>query len=141
VWEYVKKVLDQELADTIKVWPVVSKVLSTFETEQQYNKAVGWLDELIDEASENDAPLIESLIDTLGTLVKDYEDRNIPEPDADPIDCLKFLMEEHNLKPSDLSEMGNQEVVSDILSGKKPLTVKQIKALSERFNVSPAVFV
>ena len=141
MWEYVKKVLDQELADTIKVWPVVSKVLSTFETEQQYNKAVRWLDELIDEAGENEALLIESLIDTLGTLVKDYEDRNIPEPDADPIDCLKFLMEEHNLKPSDLSEMGNQEVVSDILSGKKPLIVKQIKALSERFNVSPAVFV
>ena len=135
------KVLDQELADTIKVWPVVSKVLSTFETEQQYNKAVRWLDELIGEAGENEALLIESLIDTLGTLVKDYEDRNIPEPDADPIDCLKFLMEEHNLKPSDLPKMGNQEVVSDILSGKKPLTVKQIKALSERFNVSPAVFV
>ena len=134
-------VLDQELADTIKVWPVVSKVLSTFETEQQYNKAVGWLDELIDEASENEAPLVESLIDTLGTLVKDYEDRNIPEPDADPIDWLKFLMDEHNLKSSDLPEIVNQEVVSDILSGQKPLTVKQIKALSERFNVSPAVFV
>ena len=131
------KVLDQELADTIKVWPVASKVLSTFETEQHYNKAVGWLDELIDEAGENEAPLI----DTLGTLVKDYEDRNIPEPDADPIDCLKFLMGEHNLEPSDLPEMGNQGVISDILSGKKPLTVKQIKALSERFNVSPAVFV
>ena len=135
------KVLDQELADTIKVWPVVSKVLSTFETEQQYNKAVGWLDELIDEAGENEAPLIESLIDTLGTLVKDYEDRNIPEPGADPVDCLKFLMEEHNLKPSDLPEVGSQEVVSDLLSGKRPLTVKRIKALSERFHVSPAVFV
>ena len=73
------KILDQDLADAIKVWPVASKVLSTFETEQQYNKAVGWLDELIDEVGENDAPLIESLIDTLGTLVKDYEDRNIPE--------------------------------------------------------------
>ena len=135
------KGLDQELADTIKAWPVVSKVLSTFETEQQYNKAVGWLDELIDEAGENEAPLIELLIDTLGTLVKDYEDRNIPEPDAEPIDCLKFLMKEHNLQPSDLPEMGNQEVVSDILSGKKPLTVNQIRALSARFNVSPAVFV
>ena len=135
------KVLDQELADAIKVWPVVSKVLSTFETEQQYNKAVGWLDELIDDAGENEAPLIESLIDTLGTLVKDYEDRNIPEPEADPVDCLRFLMEEHNLKPGDLPEMGNKEVVSDILSGKKKLTVKQIKALSERFHVSPAVFV
>ena len=134
-------VLDQELADTIKVWPVVSKVLSTFETEQQYNKAVGWLDELIDEAGENEAPLIESLIDTLGTLVKDYEDRNIPEPEADPADCLKFLMEEHNLKPSDLPEVGSQEVVSDILNGKRLLAVGQIRSLSERFNVSPAVFV
>lgn len=111
------KVLDQELADTIKVWPVVSKVLSTFETEGRYNKAVGWLDELIDEAGENEAPLIESLIDTLGTLVKDYEDRNIPEPEADPVDCLRFLMEEHNLKPSNLPEVGSQEVVSDLLSG------------------------
>ena len=135
------KVLDQELADTIKVWPVVSKVLSTFETEGQYNKAVGWLNELIDEASENEAPLVESLIDTLGTLVKDYEDRNIPEPDADPIDCLKFLMEEHDLKPSNLPEVGSPEVISDLLNGKRPLTVKQIKALGERFNVSPAVFV
>ena len=135
------RVLDQELADTIKVWPVASKVLSTFETEQQYNKAVRWLDELIDEVGENEAPLIESLIDTLGTLVKDYEDRNIPEPNADPVDCLKFLMEEHNLKSSDLPEIGNQEVVSDILNGKKPLTVKHIKTLSAKFNVSPAVFV
>ena len=121
------KVSDQELADTIKVWPVVSKVLSTFETEQQYNRAVGWLDELIDEAGENEAPLIESLIDTVGTLIKDYEDRNIPEPDADPVDCLRFLMEEHNLKPSDLPEMGNKEVVSDILSGKKTLLLSRSK--------------
>ena len=135
------KVLDQELADAIKVWPVASKVLSTFETEQHYNKAVRWLDELIDEAGKNEAPLIESLTGTLGTLVKDYEDRNIPEPDADPIDCLDFLMEEHNLKVSDFPEVGSQEVVSDILSGKKSLSVKQIKALSKRFNVSPAIFV
>ncbi len=77
----------------------------------------------------------------LGTLIKDYEDRNVPEPEAAPVDCLKFLMEEHNLKSGNLPEVGNQEVVLDILSGKKPLTVKQIKALSERFNVSPAVFV
>ena len=134
-------VLDQELADTIKVWPVVSKVLSTFETEQQYNKAVGWLDELIDEASENESPLIESLMDTLGTLIKDYEDSNIPEPEADPVDCLKFLMEDHNLKPSDLPEVGSPKVVLDLLNGKRSLAVEQIKALSERFNVSPAVFV
>ena len=135
------EILDQDLAETIKVWPVVSKVLSTLHTEEQYNKAVKLLDELIEEVSENENPLIESLIDTLGTLIRDYEDRNILEPEADPIGCLKFLMEEHNLKQSDLQEIGSQGVVSEILSGKKQLNVRQIKALSQRFNVSPAVFI
>jgi HTH-type transcriptional regulator/antitoxin HigA len=135
------EVLDQNLAETIKVWPVVSKVLSTLHTEEQYNKAVKLLDELIEEVSENENPLIESLIDTLGTLIKDYEDRNIPEPEAGPISCLKFLMEEHNLKQSDLQEIGSQEVVSEVLCGKGQLNVKQIKALSQRFNVSAAVFI
>ena len=99
------------------------------------------IDELIEEVSENENPLIESLIDTLGTLIKDYEDRNIPEPEADAIGCLKFLIEEHKLKASDLQEIGSQEVVSEILSGKRQLNVRQIKALSQRFNVSPAVFI
>ena len=34
------EVLDQDLAEAIKVWPIVSKVLSTLHTEEQYNKAV-----------------------------------------------------------------------------------------------------
>ena len=135
------KVLDQDLAETIKVWPVVSRVLSTLDSEEQYNKAVKLLDELIDEVSENGNLLIESLIDTLGTLIKDYEDRNIPEPEEDPIGCLKFLMEEHDLKPGDLQEIGNQGVVSEILNGRRQLNVRQIKALSHKFNVSPAVFI
>jgi HTH-type transcriptional regulator/antitoxin HigA len=96
---------------------------------------------LIDEATAQYKPLIESLIDTLGTLIKDYEDRNIPEPEGDAIGCLKFLMLEHNLKQSDLKELGSQGVVSEILSGKRQLNVRQIKTLSRRFKISPAVFI
>ena len=135
------EVLDHELAETLKVWPAVSKVLSTLHTKRQYDKAVKLLDELIDDVSANDNSLIESLIDTLGTLIKDYENSHVPEPEADPIGCLKFLMEEHNLKQSDLKDIGSQGVVSEILSGKRQLNVKQIKALSKKFNVSPAVFI
>jgi transcriptional regulator with XRE-family HTH domain len=50
-------------------------------------------------------------------------------------------MEEHNLKQSDLPEVGSQGVVSEILSGKRKLNICKIKALSERFGVSPAVFI
>ena len=132
---------NHDLAETVKVWPVVSRVLSTLRTDKQYNRSVQLLDELIDEDSARDNALIESLIDTLGTLVKDYEDRNIAEPEGDAIGCLKFLMLEHNLKQTDLKELGSQGVVSEILSGKRQLNVRQIKALSQRFKVSPAVFI
>ncbi len=132
------KVLEQELTETIKVWPTVSKVISTINTKAHYKKVVKLLNKLIDEVSETENPSIESLIDTLGTLIKDYEDRNIPEPEGEPIGCLKYLMEEHGLKQSDLKELGSQGIVSEILSGQRRLNVRQIKALSKRFNVSPA---
>ena len=132
---------EQELTELIEVWPTVSKVLSTFRSEEQYEQAVQWLDKLIDAISENEDPLLESLIDTLGTLIKDYEERNIREPESDPIGALKYLMEEHNLKQRDLVELGSQGVVSEILRGKRQLNTRQIRALSKRFNVSPAVFI
>ena len=135
------EVLEQELTETIKVWPTVSKVISTIHTEEHYNKVVRLLDKLIDEVSLEEDPLIDSLIDTLGTLIKDYEDRTLPEPTSDAIGCLKFLMEEHGLKQSDLTELGSQGVVSEILSGKRKLNIRQIKALSKRFHCSPAVFI
>ena len=45
------------------------------------------------------------------------------------------------IKEADLPEIGSQGVVSEIVSGKRPLNLRQVKLLSERFKVSPAVFV
>jgi HTH-type transcriptional regulator/antitoxin HigA len=133
--------LTPTLAATIKVWPTVSKVVSTLRTEEQYNKAVKLLDELIDRVSEKPNDTIDSLIDMLGTLIEDYENKHVPEPVGDPISSLRHFMEERNLRQSDLPEIGSQGVVSEILNGKRQLNVAQIKALSKRFKVSPAVFI
>jgi len=133
--------LNPILAATIKVWPTVSKVVSTLRTAVQYNKAVKLLDALIDKVSEKPNDTVESLIDILGTLIEDYENKHIPEPTGDPISSLKHFMEEHNLRQSDLPEIGSQGVVSEILNRTRQLNVAPIKALSKRFNVSPAVFV
>ena len=54
---------------------------------------------------------------------------------------LRFFMEEHDLTQSDLSEVGSQGVVSEILNGRRELNVRQIRALAKRFRVSPAVFI
>lgn len=133
--------LNHDLIDTIRVWPAVSKVLSTIHSQEQFDYSVKILDELIDEVKENENSNIDSLIDTLGTLIEDYEDRNTPEPEGDPIGCLKYLMKEHNLKQSDLKEIGSQGVMSEILNGRRQLNLRQIKSLSKKFNVSPAVFI
>ena len=79
-------------------------------------------------------------METLGSLIESYEDQNIPEIEGRPGDTLKTLMEEHDLKQSDIPEIGSQGVISEILSGKRQFNVRQIKLLSNRFNVSPAVF-
>ncbi|HSG17040.1 MAG TPA: hypothetical protein VLE70_12060 [Anaerolineae bacterium] len=50
-------------------------------------------------------------------------------------------MEEHGVRQADLPEVGSQGVVSEILSGKRELNVRQIRELARRFHVSPAVFI
>jgi HTH-type transcriptional regulator/antitoxin HigA len=79
-------------------------------------------------------------METLGSLVESNEDQNIQVTEGSPSDVLKYLMEEHDLKQSDLPEIGSQGVISEILSDKRLLNVRQIKMLSNRFKVSPAVF-
>jgi transcriptional regulator with XRE-family HTH domain len=53
---------------------------------------------------------------------------------------LAYLMESHQLRQADLPEVGNQPVVSQVLSGKRRLNARQIAALARRFNVSADVF-
>ena len=62
-------------------------------------------------------------------------------PKACGVEVLRYLMEEHGLRQADLPEIGSQGVVSEILSGKRELNLRQIRELAKRFHVSPAVFV
>ncbi|MFY0104116.1 helix-turn-helix domain-containing protein, partial [Acinetobacter baumannii] len=81
------------------------------------------------------------LVDTLGSLIAEYDDKHFPLQQVSPIEVLQFLMEQHQLTQSDLPEIGSQGVVSEILRGKRDLNLRQVKALAERFGVGPAVFI
>lgn len=130
-----------KLREISKVWPLVHDVLTLPHTEAEYAQLVGFLDEVIDVVGEDETHQLASLMDTLGTLVEAYEAKNVPEISGEPIDVLRMLMEEHNLNQTDLFEIGSQGVISEILSGKRQLNIRQIKTLSRRFGVSPAVFI
>jgi HTH-type transcriptional regulator/antitoxin HigA len=129
-----------ELIETITLWPAVARVISVPHTQEEYEQAVRRLDELIDEVGGDEDHPLASLMETLGTLIENYENNHFREPTGDPISSLKYLMTDHNLRQRDLPELGSQGIVSEILSSKRQLNIRQIKALSERFHVSPAVF-
>jgi HTH-type transcriptional regulator / antitoxin HigA len=121
-------------------WTAVSPLLS-IRNEHEYDLAVERLNRLLDEVGADEQHPLYTLIDTLGTLIHAYEEQHHPMPECSGVDVLRFLMDEHGLTQSDLSEVGSQGVISDILRGKRVLNVRQIRALAKRFQVSPAVFV
>jgi HTH-type transcriptional regulator/antitoxin HigA len=53
---------------------------------------------------------------------------------------LACLMEERGLKQSDLPEVGTQSVISDLLTGKRRLNLRQVCALASRLHVPMEVF-
>lgn len=57
-----------------------------------------------------------------------------------PAAVLGVIMDEHSLTQSDLPEVGSQGVVSEILNGKRELNLRQIRALSQRFNIPQRFF-
>ncbi|PYP86322.1 MAG: transcriptional regulator [Candidatus Angelobacter sp. Gp1-AA117] len=81
------------------------------------------------------------LHELLVLIIQDFEKRTYKVDAATPIDVIEELMAANNLKNKDLVGIfPTESVVSEVLSGKRGLTVEHIKRLSERFNVSPAVF-
>jgi len=118
----------------------VVKPVLVIETGRDYKRAVAVLDHLLDLVGEDERHPLFGFLEILGTQIEHYEEDHVHIPTATPVEALRFLMDEHKLTQSDLPEIGSQGVVSEILHGRRTLNAHQIKALSERFGVSPAVF-
>ena len=109
--------------------------------EAHYLRMTQMLDSLLELAAGDETHPAMSLVDILGELIEDYEARIHPQPRVSGVAALKFLMEQHGLRQSDLRDIGSQGVVSEILAGKRELNIRQVRKLSDRFGVSPATFI
>ncbi len=130
-----------ELERLSEAWTQMGEVLSVPHTEAEYLRISAFLDLVVDEVGEHDSHPLASMMETLGTLVDAYEREHVREFPGGPAAVLRLLMDEHGLSQSDLPEVGSQGVVSEILRGRRQVNVRQVRALSERFGVSPAVFI
>ena len=96
-------------------------------TEQDYNESISRIEELW--GAKKDTPEGDEL-DLLVTLVEAYEMKNYPIAPPDPIEAIKFRMEQMGMTNVDMEKyLGSQSRVSEILSRKRSLTLKMVKAL------------
>jgi HTH-type transcriptional regulator/antitoxin HigA len=115
--------------------------LRPIRSEREYKAAVRAMDELLDAGGADESDVLADPVALVGGFVAEYEERKgYVLLDATGVEVLRSLMERDGLRQSDLPEIGSQGVVSEILRGKRDLNARQIRALGERFGVSPATF-
>lgn len=102
-------------------------------TEEEYNIALRRLDELFDVTPEskefNEAEL-------LITLIELYEQKHFKIETPDPIEAIKFRMEQMGMKKIEMTKFfGTRGRVSEILNRQRTLTLAMIKKLHKEFGI------
>ena len=81
------------------------------------------------------------MAELLTLLIEDFEEKHNALEAATPVDVLNELMQANDLKQKDLLDVfGTPSIISEVLRGKRNLTTEHIRRLSQRFHVSPEVF-
>lgn len=110
-------------------------------TEDDYLAALSEVSALIDLDPLADSPEGERL-DVLGTLVQAYEVKHYPIGPPDPIEAIKFRMDQSGLTVKDLVPyIGPLNRVYEVLSYKRPLSLAMIRRLNEGLHIPAEVLI
>ena len=81
-------------------------------------------------------------LDILVTLIEKYEQINYPIPEPDPIEAIKFMMEQNGLTDADLGVILNSRSrVTEIFKRKRALTIRQIRLLTENLHIPASTLI
>ena len=102
-------------------------------TKKDYETVLNKIEELLDaKPNTNDG----DLLDVLTTLVEAYEQKHFKIAPPDPVEAIKFRMEQLGLKQSDIADViGGKNRASEILNRKRELTAKMMRDLHRKFNI------
>lgn len=113
--------------------------IAPIRNEKDYQNALKRL-ELIFDAKKGSAQGDE--LEILSILIDRYENENFPIGMPDPIEAIKFRMEQMGMKQKDLAEVvGFKSRVSEILSKKRKLTLDMIRKLNTTLHIPTEVLV
>jgi HTH-type transcriptional regulator/antitoxin HigA len=115
--------------------------ITPIRTEKDYRAALRVVSELVDQDPSHDTPEGERL-DVLSTLIEAYERKHYPIDLPDPVEAIKFRMEQAGLSIKDLEPMiGQPNRVYEVLSHKRPLTLRMIRNLNKGLGISAQVLI
>jgi HTH-type transcriptional regulator / antitoxin HigA len=110
-------------------------------SEAEYTESLAEVERLLEGNPSPGTPKNEEL-ELLTLLIQDYESRSCRFDQLDPIEAIKFRMEQQNLTPRDLIPyIGSRSKVSEVLSGKRPLTISMIRALHSGLRIPADVLI
>ena len=121
--------------DTVKIVAV-----DRIRSDADYDRVTAFMEEVIAEIGRKKKHPLCGLMDILEMRLREYDDARHPMDDVSGVEMLRFLMDQQGLRQQDLSELGSQGVVSEILAGRRELNLRHITALARRFKVAPEVF-
>jgi HTH-type transcriptional regulator / antitoxin HigA len=111
--------------DKIKIKPV--------KTEKDYKRTMKIIESLMECAPNSKE---EDLLEVLSILADEYEKNHYPIEQPDPIEFIKYRMEQLHLSKKDLAKyLGGANRVSEVLSKKRPLTLRMIKNLYHHLQI------
>jgi len=86
-------------------------------------------------------PEEDALLQILTDEIQSFENKAHTPTETTPAELIRFLLEQNGLSAKDLADMlGGKSHVSEILSGRRKVGVRQAIRLGKRFNIAPAVF-
>ena len=109
-------------------------------SKKQYSEYCGQLETLL--GNSNKPKLMKEEIELLTFLIKKWDSEHNSFDDLDPVELLKSMMNDHNIKAISLAELlgVSKGLVSDILNYKKGLSKEIIRKLSDNFKLSHEAF-
>jgi len=107
--------------------------LKPVKNDRELNRALKRIDELW--GAKSNTPKGDEL-DILMLIVEKYEDEHYAIPASDPVEAIKFLMDQNSMSRKDLEPyIGTSGRVSEVLSRKRSLTLAMIKKLHEGLKI------
>ena len=114
-------------------------MIKVIKSDREYKSALAEISALIDRDPDPGTPEADRL-ELLTLLVESYESANFPRRVPEPVEAIRFRMEQQNLKQRDLVPyIGSASKVSEVLSGKRPLTLSMMRALHSHLGIPASV--